>query len=119
MLVREFIETYCNATRITFLKARARKDANTPFYHAEYQETPLYLLNDDNGLMDYIVLNDSQPPIDWLSGASWQNNFKNRSLESLLVISEEDFKTLYPNEEQRAGMITYIDEKIKERRSTK
>lgn len=120
MTVKEFIETYRKSNKITFIKARARKDAATPFYHAEYQTTPIFNLYDKIGtLSDYIILNDAQPPIDWLSGAPWINQFKTGYLESLLIISPEDFELLYGGEEQRKHMIDFIDKKIQERRSEK
>ena len=115
MRVREFLENVTG--EVTFIKARARKDARTPFYHAEYQTTPIRRVQEWEGnILDYIILNDAQPPIDWLSGSPWQNQFKRGDLTSLLVISPEDLALLYPNEEQRAHMVEFIDEKIAERR---
>ena len=40
MKVKDYLSRL-NATQgVTFIKARARKDAATPYYHAEYQTTP-------------------------------------------------------------------------------
>ncbi len=116
MLVREFLKDVM--TNVTFIKARARKDAHTPFYHAEYQTTPMRYPYEwmDTPLADYIILNDAQPPIDWLSGAPWQNCFNRGCLESLLIISPEDFELLYPSAEQRDHMVKFINQKIHERR---
>lgn len=102
-------------TNVTFIKARARKDAHTPSFHAEYQTTPVYTLNElkDNKIMDYIILNDKQSPIDWLSGAPWNTKFKQGNLLSMLVISNEDLKVLY-SENQAQSMERYIDDKLKE-----
>lgn len=113
MRVREYLEKV-QSTQFTFIKARARKDANTPFYHTEYQTTPIYSRweLEDSKLLDYIILNNKQAPIDWLSGVCWGNNFKRGWLESLLIISEEDFKLRYPSEEQIASMIKFIDKEI-------
>lgn len=99
---------------VTFIKARARKDANTPFHHAEYQTTPICPVIEwcDSKLMSYIVLNNKQAPIDWLSGAKWLHNFNCGNLHSLLIISEEDLKTLY-GEKQAQSMEKYIDDEIK------
>ena len=41
MLVKEFLSNKPDYKNVTFIKARARKDANTPFYHPENQETPI------------------------------------------------------------------------------
>lgn len=111
MTVREYLGN-CNK-KITFIKARARKDAHTPGYHAEYQTTPIRTFAEwkNSNLMDYYILNHRQCPIDWLSGASWKVAFDNGWLISLLVISKEDLETLY-SKEGAASMIEYIDKKI-------
>lgn len=115
MKVREFLETVTGD--VTFIKAVARKDECTPFYHAEYQTTSIHFVEYwTSDILDYIILNDAQPPIDWLSGAPWQNQFKRGDLTSLLVIAPEDLELLYPSKEQRDHMIKFIDEKIAERR---
>lgn len=110
MLVKDYIKRFNIDGNITFIKARARKDAHTPFYHPEYQTTPVKYASEwkETAIMDYIVLNDKQSPIDWLSGVSWNNAFKKGQLASLLVISEEDLALLYPGE-QRERMVSYID----------
>lgn len=110
MKVKDYFKRLGECDSVTFIKARARKDAHTPYYHAEYQTTPTRTVeewSDSSLLMDYIVLNHEQPPIEWLSGTSvkwWK---------CILIISEEDLATLYPNEHQRQSMISYIDSKIK------
>ena len=115
MKVREYLVNYSKHTDITFIKARARKDANTPFYHAEYQTTPIYTINElmrsNASILDYYILNDKQPPIDWLSGSPWGTQFKMNTLLSMLVISEEDLSHLY-SEEQSKSIIKYIDDNI-------
>ena len=105
----------CNkSTDVTFIKARARKDARTPGYHVEYQTTPIRTLEEweKSNLMDYYILNDKQCPIDWLSGTHWKVDFDNGRLISLLVISKEDLETIY-SKEQAASIIEYIDKEIK------
>lgn len=100
---------------ITFIKARARKDAASPFYHPEYQTTPMYSRGEAlnmKKLSDYIVLNDRQESITWLSGADWNIHIRKGIARCLLVISPEDFKTLY-DESQMKHMIAYIDKKLK------
>ena len=100
-------------TNVTFIKARTRKDAHTPSFHAEYQTTPIYTLDElkDNKIMDYIVLNDKQNPIVWLSGAPWNTKFKQGHLLSMLVISKEDLTVLY-SENQAQSLERYIDDKL-------
>lgn len=119
MTVKELIERYGICNQITFIKARARKDAHSPFCHSEYQTTPILRVDELKTLLDYIVLNDHQAPIDWLSGARWGVHFHGGELECWLVISPEDFKTLYPSDDQRSGMIRYIDDRIIRRRGKK
>lgn len=58
MKVKEYLEQH-KVEKITLIKARARKDANTPFYHQEYQTTPIFYkdeLERMESLMDYIIL---------------------------------------------------------------
>ena len=99
---------------VTFIKARVRKDANTPFYHEEYQTTPLWTVKDweQSKINDCIILNDNQPPITWLSGADWNVDIKRSRAKCLLVISPDDFALLYGSEEQRQSMEKYIEKKL-------
>ena len=114
MTVREYLKDCNKHADVTFIKARARQDAHTPWYHAEYQTTPIRTLAEwkKSNLMDYYILNDKQCPIDWLSGARWKVAFDNGRLISLLVISKEDLEMLY-SKEQASRIIEYIDKKIK------
>ena len=114
MTVREYLKDCNKYTDVTFIKARALKDAHTPGYHAEYQTTPIRTLVgwEKSNLMDYYILNDKQCPIDWLSGTRWKVDFDNGRLISLLVISKEDLETIY-SKEQAASIIEYIDKEIK------
>lgn len=114
MTVREYLKDCNKYADVTFIKARARKDANTPSYHEEYQTTPIRTIAEleKSNLMDYYVLNDKQCPIDWLSGVSWKVAFDSGRLISLLIISKEDLEMLY-SKEQASSIIDYIDKKIK------
>ena len=116
MKVREYLELaqVGKFKSLTFIKARTRKDAHTPGYHSEYQTTPIYTVEQwsDSKLMDYIVLNDKQPPIVWLSGRGWDNWFNGGHLLSLLVISEDDLKQLYPGG-QADSLEKYIEKELK------
>ena len=106
MTAREYLERFNQYQDVTFIKARARKDANTPGYHAEYQTTPIRTIADWKK-------SDKQCPIDWLSGAPWKGQFDRGHLISMLVISKEDLELLY-SPEQAVEMIQYIDKKIAE-----
>ena len=117
MKVREYLNSLKPTGDVTFIKARARKDARTPFYHAEYQTTPIWkacewMRGSNERLMDSVILNDKQMPIDWLSGAQWGALVKRGALKCLLVISQEDFELLYGGDEQRASMERYIESKL-------
>lgn len=116
MRVKEYLELaqVSKFTSVTFIKARARKNAHAPGYHSEYQTTPIFTVEQwaDSKLMDYIVLNDKQPPIEWLSGKGWANWFKSGHLLSLLVISEDDLKQLYPGD-QADSLEKYIGDELK------
>ena len=116
MTVKEYLEQFNDlGMEVTFIKACARKDSNTPFYHAEYQTTPIRSIKEWRGsdIMDYQILNDHQCPIDWLSGAPWKNAFDSGRLISLLVISKTDMETIY-SPKQAESMIAYIEEKIRQ-----
>ena len=113
MKVRDYLKDFPTSTKVTFIKARARKDANTPGYHAEYQNTPIFTAweLEKSNIMNYYILNHKQPPIDWLSGAQWKTQFDRGHLISLLVISKEDLETIY-SPEQAESMIKFIDKQI-------
>lgn len=109
MQVKVYFERLRKYESVTFIKARARKDNGTPFYHAEYQTTPINTVEQwqNSRLMDYIVLNDNQPQIEWLCGGYLKH------VRCMLIISPDDFALLYPSAEQRQDLIDFIDKKIK------
>lgn len=114
MTVKEYFKKYLKDNNaVTFIIAKAEKDKATPFYHPVYNTTPILhvweWLEDDK--MDYIVLNDKQAPIDWLSGSSWNNAFKRGDLTCMLIISREEFYTLY-SQEQANSMEKFIENEI-------
>ena len=113
MKVRDYVAKLSPNDSITFIKARARKDAHTPGYHAEYQTTPIQRVLDwSERMMDYIILNDKQPSITWLSGCDWNIQISKGWVKCLLVISPEDLALLYPSQSQRNHMEHYIEERI-------
>lgn len=114
MTVREYLKDVDKYKDITFLRAISHKDSNTPFYHSEYYSTPIrkkyeWMRSD---IMDYYVLNDKQPPIDWLTGGGWTNAYNNGSFLSLLVISKEDLELLYPDKDQTEDIIKRIENNL-------
>ena len=117
MLVRDYINQFNITGNITFIKAEAREDAHTPYYHPEYRTLPIYHVSelDQTAIKDYIVLNNAQHPIDWLTGANWGTDFERGTLASLLVISNEDLELLYRDATQREDLIRGIEKRIKER----
>ena len=112
MKVKEYLKKMSkDIVHVTFIKARARKDANTPFYHAEYQTTPLFSvfeLKEMTYYDDYIILNDQQACITWLSGADWNNEIKHGRAKCLLVVSPQEAKLLAVQEHTEK----YIEKKL-------
>lgn len=117
MTVKEYFKKYLKDNdSVTFIIAKAEKDETTPFYHTVYNTTPILCVWEwlEVDEVDYIVLNDKQPPIDWLSGASWNNTFKRGDLTCMLIISRDELHTLY-SEEQADSMEKFIDNEISKR----
>lgn len=115
MKVKDYLKRIDWDHDVTFIKARAREDAHSPFYHAEYQTTPIRPAREwyqNDRLMESVVLNDRQMPIDWLSGAPWGNMVNCGSLKCLLIVSQEDFRLLYNRKEDRESMERYIDKRL-------
>lgn len=113
MLVKEYLSKFNENKQVTFIKAVARKDENTPFFHEEYQTTPIRSIYEfeKSPIMNCYVLNHKQPPIDWLSGSSCQHQFNKGDILSLLVISKEDMALLY-NPKQAVEIIEFIEKEI-------
>lgn len=114
MLVKEYLNTLGTNQDVTFIKAIAQKDENSPFYDEVYQTTPIRQAHEwkSTPIAEFYILNDKQCPIDWISGAMWKNRFKRGDLKSLLIISKEDIEKLY-SPKQAAETIKYIEEAIK------
>lgn len=121
MKVKDYFKRMQPQDDVTFVKARARKNAPSPGYHAEYQTTPMFTIREIttgsgfdrfDKLLNSIVLNDKQMPIDWLSGAPWGIRVTKGYLKCLLIISQEDFELLYPDKDQRKSMEKFIEERL-------
>lgn len=111
MKVKQYLEEKRNTSNmITFIITKVEKDEHTPFYHSTYTTTPIRYVDEwvDGDVMDYIILNDKQNPIDWLSGANWNTFFQRGDLTCMLVISQEDMYKLF-SKEQADHMEAYID----------
>lgn len=115
MTVKEYFQKYLkDSNSVAFIIAKAEKDEASPFYHAIYRTTPMrgvYEWLNGGSTLDYIVLNDKQAPIDWLSGVPWINHFKSGHLINMLIISKEDLDVLY-GQEGANSMEKFIEEKI-------
>ena len=113
MLVKEYLEIkkIKEHQDITFIKAIPEKDERSPFYHCKYLTTPLMKVDEiierKSYLLDYVILNDDQQPINWLCGANWSHWYKRGQLICMTVISIEDLQFLYPT--QYKGIIETID----------
>lgn len=115
MTVGEYLKRMKKNDDVAFITARAVKDDNTPFYHAEYHTGSWCRVEDvlGNCMADYIILNDKQPAISWLSGVDWNNDLRRGTLKrNFLVIKEADLETLVPSKEQREHMIKYIEGRL-------
>ena len=116
MKFKEYADKYLESMdNVTFLIAKAVKDESTPFYHPEYETTPIFKViecKSMNYLLNMNILNDRQPPIDWLSGASWKNWFDEGFLKSFIVISDANLFELY-SKKQADEMLKYIETQFK------
>lgn len=114
MRVKEYFKKYNVSDDVTFIIARAEKDTGAPFYHAVYTITPILSAANWKGeILDYIVLNDHQPPLEWLSGAKWSVPFNKGYLRCMLVIKEADLKTIYKGK-QAEDIEKYCETQFKE-----
>lgn len=117
MTVKEYFNRYLKDNNsVTFIVAKAKKDDATPFYHPVYSTTPILCVWEwmETDIVDYIVLNNNQAPIDWLSGAMWIHQFNCGHLTSMLIISKEELHKLY-SKEQADSMEKYIENEIVKR----
>lgn len=114
MKFKDYAQRFNLSGDVTFIVARAEKDDSSPFFHPVYRPTPIrttreWLASDEFREMN--ILNDHQPPIDWLSGARWGFGFERGWINCLLVISDEDMQTLYPGP-QAQSILDFIEREI-------
>lgn len=117
MTVREFAKLagFREYDQVTFIECRAIKSKTSPGYDKAYFECPIdtWRFWQRFPFVDYsIVLNPTQSPIDWLSGAPWVPGFISGRLRSLLVIRRADLRLLYPGP-QSFDLEKYIDEELR------
>ena len=117
MKVKEYLQKLDPYKRVTFIITKAVKDDHSPFYHAEYKETPLqmskdWLKHNNEPILESIILNDKQSPITWLSGADWNVDIKNGCAMCILIVNPSDFALMYKSEEQRAHIEKFIEGKL-------
>ena len=113
--VREYLDQFTTSSNISFIVTKAVKDEGSPFFHEEYHTSPMYYVSNLRELqwaMDMNVLNDHQPPIDWLCGAKWGTWYNKGWLTSMLIISDEDIELLY-GKKQSESMLKYIEKEMK------
>jgi hypothetical protein len=115
MKVKEYLELSLNGyDNVTFIIAKAEKYEHAPGYYPVYKTTPMLRASEwknSNDIQDYIILNNKQKPIDWLSGAKWGNQFEWGRLECMLIIKQEELYTLYSKEEADS-LEKYIEKEI-------
>lgn len=113
MKVKEYFKKYNVNGDVTFIIAKAEKDSNTPFYHSVYETTPMQHVSRwcESDVAEYIVLNDHQTPIDWLSGAKWKTQYDSGWLKCMLVIAKDDLVTMY-SEKQAEGIAQFCETKF-------
>lgn len=113
MTVNEYFNTLRDQQQVTFVVARARKDDFSPYYHAEYINTPTYTVlqmrRRNNELLGYNIINNRQIPIDWACGVPHGEMIRTGRLRCFLVISDEALAMIYPDKRQRKAMLDYID----------
>ena len=116
MTLREFLEAQKETSDYTFTIAKTYNDEHTPFNHYEYYQTPIRAnwewLQGSWVDKNYIVLNPNSCPID-ITG-DWQRRFNKGWLKCAVVVTLEDMKKRYPNDEQFNELVEWYDKQIRE-----
>lgn len=117
MTFKEYAERYLkNYDQVSFILAKAEKDEHSPFYHTVYETTPMRTVSDwlsGTWALDLNILNDEQPPIDWLSGAQWNGWYNKGWMRNLLVIKITELEILHPQEAN--SLLQFIDKEIEKK----
>lgn len=102
MTVREYLKRFANEGSITFIKQITVKDEHTPFYHSEYQTSPINSAREWSQyekVCDCLVINADHPPID-VTGM-WGNWYKKGHLLCAMITTEAELIKLYGEEQGR------------------
>lgn len=114
MKIREYLEKIEKHTDVTFIIQRSIKDDHAPFYHNEFQTTPIRTnqewLEGEGFIDNHIVINQDHPPID-VTG-TWVNWYMAGRLKCAVVTTEEDLIRHY-GEKQGRDMIAYYNRTVK------
>lgn len=109
MRLNKYLNGLNENDRVTFIIAKAVKDEHTPFYHTEYETTPVRVAREwkewELG-QNYIIANENHPPVD-ITG-TWVNWYNRGDLKCSVLISEETLRTMY-SENQAEDMIKFYD----------
>lgn len=113
MKAKEYLESIGEG-QVTFVITKSVKDKNSPFYHYEYETTPIYSRWEvlrDKWIDKYIVINANHPPID-ITG-HWVRAYNKGHLKCAMLTTENDLYTHY-SEKQAKSMIAYYDREVRE-----
>lgn len=106
MTVREYIKAV--GGNITFTICRPEKDEHSPFYHEVYTQTPARIADEWlkwTAIDDYLVLNPHHAPLDF--SGSWDNWYRSGDLNNAVIVTRDDWKTLYKGEQGDDLMVWY------------
>lgn len=110
MKAKEFIQQLPIGD-VTFVIKKAVKDANSPFYHDEYETTSMcktWEFTRETWLDRYIVVNPDHPPVD-VTG-HWVNAWKRGFLRCMMITTEEDLARHYKKPgDQYERMLEWYD----------
>lgn len=109
MKVKEYLQNVKGYQDVTFIKVIVSEHGATSYKTTTIQQASEW---QNSPLREFYILNDNQPPLEWLSGSVLSNRFKSGALLCMLIVSEDDLYMLY-SEKQAKEIIEYIDGVIK------
>lgn len=120
MKTKEYLEKLDRSDKVAVILAKAVKNEFAPGYHPEYEQYQtssardwIIFCNSSETFKGSIILNDHQPPIDWLSGDMIRGDaFQRGGFKCLLVVGKEAFELLCPDKEDRDGIERGIEERL-------
>lgn len=120
MTAREYlqkIQEKHGTPEVTFIIAHSVKDSHSPFYHYEYDTTPVYSINEllrypSGSFIDtHLVVNADHPPID-ITGI-WVRHYNRGYLRCAVLETEDDLRIKYSGK-QAEDMIAYYKREVTE-----